>query len=126
MGQIDVLIVDRQSLFRAGVCQALLSQAGFEPFDSPPSDDVLELIEAKAPNVVLLDIDYSEDVTAQVDMNVVMTGSGKFIEIQGTGEEHTFSNEQLTGMLDLAGRGITELTRLQKEALDSIETASAC
>lgn len=92
----------------------------------PLNDTVAAVSVGVVDGQVLLDLDYSEDVAAQVDMNVVMTGSGEFIEIQGTGEEHTFSNEQLTGMLDLAGRGITELTRLQKEALDSIETASAC
>lgn len=70
---------------------------------------------------VLVDLNYAEDVAAQVDMNVVMTGTGKFVEVQGTGEEHTFSNDQLMEMLTLARKGIEELTRLQKEALGSIE-----
>ncbi|MCP4366144.1 MAG: ribonuclease PH [Planctomycetes bacterium] len=73
----------------------------------------------------LLDLNYVEDAGAQVDMNVVMTGSGRFIEIQGTGEEHTFSDGQLAEMLALSRKGIEELTRLQKDALGGIEIVSA-
>jgi ribonuclease PH len=65
----------------------------------------------------LLDLDYSEDVEASVDMNVVMTGEGRFIEVQGTGEEATFSGEELQSLLSLARSGIQELTRLQQTAL---------
>ncbi|MHC4277490.1 MAG: ribonuclease PH [Planctomycetota bacterium] len=72
----------------------------------------------------LLDLNYVEDAGAQVDMNVVMTGSGRFIEIQGTGEEHTFSDGQLAEMLALSRKGIEELTRLQKDALGGIEIIS--
>ena len=50
----------------------------------------------------VLDLDYTEDVAAEVDMNVVMTGSGRFVEVQGTGEEATFSDESLAAMLKLA------------------------
>ena len=64
-----------------------------------------------------LDLDYEKDSAAEVDMNVVMTGSGKFIEIQGTGEEATFDDEQLAAMLKLAKSGIRSLTSLQREAL---------
>ena len=63
------------------------------------------------------DLDYEEDVAAAVDMNVVMTGEGRFIEIQGTGEEATFSNKELSAMLKLAHRGIRQLTAAQKKAL---------
>jgi len=65
----------------------------------------------------LLDLDYSEDVEASVDMNVVMTGEGRFIEVQGTGEEATFSGEELQTLLALARSGIQELTQLQQTAL---------
>ncbi|HYW81072.1 MAG TPA: ribonuclease PH [Thermoguttaceae bacterium] len=65
----------------------------------------------------VLDLDYEEDSAAAVDMNVVMTGSGRFVEVQGTGEETTFSEEQLTAMLKLARGGITELIALQQTAL---------
>lgn len=66
---------------------------------------------------VRLDLEYEEDSKAEVDMNIVMTESGQFVEIQGTGEEHTFSEEQLMEMLRLAKKGINELIELQKEAL---------
>ncbi len=65
----------------------------------------------------VLDLDYKLDFAAEVDLNVVMTGSGKFIEIQGTGEESVFSDRQLTAMLRLTKKGISELTAAQKKAL---------
>ena len=65
----------------------------------------------------LLDLDYQLDVGAQVDMNVVMTGRGQFIEIQGTGEESTFSEKELASLLILAKSGIRQITDLQKIAL---------
>jgi len=65
----------------------------------------------------LLDLDYEEDSAAAVDMNVVMTGSGQFVEVQGSGEEATFSDRQLSAMLKLARRGVGELTEIQKRAL---------
>ncbi len=65
----------------------------------------------------LLDLCYQEDFAAEVDMNVVMTGSGRFVEVQGTGEEATFSEQELSVMLDLARGGIRELTALQRKAL---------
>ena len=67
---------------------------------------------------VLLDLSYVEDVTAQVDMNVVMTASGQFIEVQGSGEEATFNEEQLAAMLASAKRGLAELFALQRRALE--------
>ncbi len=63
-----------------------------------------------------LDLDYEQDFAADVDMNVVMTGSGRFIEIQGTGEEATFGDDELQAMLKLARRGIRQLTELQKSS----------
>ena len=65
----------------------------------------------------VLDLDYKEDFSAAVDMNVVMTGSGQFVEIQGTGEEATFSETELVALLKLAKHGIRELTKFQKEKL---------
>ncbi|NLS95537.1 MAG: ribonuclease PH [Planctomycetaceae bacterium] len=65
----------------------------------------------------VLDLDYTEDAAATVDMNVVMTGTGQFVEIQGTGEEATFSQSQLLEMLDLARSGIEQLTAIQRDAL---------
>lgn len=64
-----------------------------------------------------LDLDYQEDVAASVDMNVVMTGAGRFVEVQGTGEEATFSDDELAAMLKLAKSGIRALGEMQKKAL---------
>lgn len=66
---------------------------------------------------ILLDLNYEEDSAAEVDMNVIMTGSGRFVELQGTGEEATFSREDLNGLLSLAEKGIQELIDKQKEVL---------
>ena len=65
----------------------------------------------------VLDLDYQEDSTAEVDMNVVMTGSGKFIEVQGTAEGAPFSEETLQQLLAIGKSGIRRLTSLQCEAL---------
>jgi ribonuclease PH len=65
----------------------------------------------------LLDLDYREDKDAEVDLNLVMTGSGEFIEIQGTGEESTFSRSQLDRMLKLGKQGIDAITKIQRQAL---------
>ena len=65
----------------------------------------------------VLDLDYQLDAAADVDMNVVMTGSGRYVEIQGTGEEATFDDRQLAALLALARQGIQELTDCQRRAL---------
>jgi len=67
--------------------------------------------------VSLLDLPYVEDSTAEVDMNVVMTGSGRFIEVQGTAEGAAFSRTELDGLLSLAEAGIAEIGRIQTETL---------
>jgi len=64
-----------------------------------------------------LDLDYSEDVRAEVDMNVVMTGAGRFIEVQGTAEGAPFSRSELDDLLALAEKGIFELVELERAAL---------
>jgi ribonuclease PH len=65
----------------------------------------------------MLDLQYEEDVRAQTDMNVVMTGDGRYVEVQGTAEAQPFDRAQLDVLLDLAAGGCAELTRAQKEAL---------
>lgn len=70
-------------------------------------------------DAVLLDLCYAEDAAAQVDMNVVMTGDGKFIELQGTGEEYAFDDGQLAEMLKMAKKGIWEIIEIQKKALET-------
>jgi ribonuclease PH len=67
-----------------------------------------------------LDLDYKEDSQAKVDMNVVMTGSGKFVEVQGTGEDAPFSREELDELLVLAEGGIRQMIAAQIEALGPI------
>jgi ribonuclease PH len=68
----------------------------------------------------ILDLCYEEDSSAEVDMNIVMTGSGDFVELQGTGEEHTFDKKQLKKMLELGEKGCNELIAEQKEVLGKI------
>lgn len=65
----------------------------------------------------MLDLCYEEDSHAEVDMNVVMTGDGRFVEVQGTAEGAPFDRDRLNTLLDLAAGGITELIRVQREAL---------
>ena len=65
----------------------------------------------------LLDLDYTEDAACDTDMNVVMTGAGHFIEVQGTAEGVAFSRQEMDTLLALAERGVNELVRLQTEAL---------
>jgi ribonuclease PH len=67
--------------------------------------------------VALLDLAYAEDSTAEVDMNVVCTGAGKFIEIQGTAEREPFTREQMDEMLELAEIGVNSLFEIQRVAL---------
>jgi ribonuclease PH len=66
----------------------------------------------------LLDLNYEEDSKAEVDMNVVMTGSGDLVELQGTAESRPFARKTLLEMLDLAGSGIEKLIAIQREVLD--------
>lgn len=75
----------------------------------------------------ILDLNYPEDKDASVDFNVVMTESGKFVEVQGSGEEAVFSAEEMTAMLGLAHKGIQEIVELQKQAIltaDRVENAA--
>ncbi|GGF89572.1 ribonuclease PH [Paenibacillus aceti] len=69
---------------------------------------------------IVLDLEYEEDSKAKVDMNVVMTGQGQFVEVQGTGEENPFSRQELDRMLELAEQGIHEMISQQQEALGAI------
>ena len=68
-------------------------------------------------NRPLIDLCYTEDVAAAVDMNLVMNSAGEFIELQGTGEQATFSEEQLTKLVALGKTGIRELLKAQEKAL---------
>ncbi len=86
---------------------------------SPLRDSVAAVSAGVIGGEVVLDLPYEEDARAEVDMNVVATGAGRFVEVQGTGEEGTFSREELDQLTTLALKGIAELTTLQKQAVDA-------
>jgi ribonuclease PH len=83
----------------------------------PLSDSVAAISVGIVDGLPSLDLDYARDVRAEVDMNVVMTGRDRFVEIQGTGEEATFDDEQLQQLLSLAKKGIAQLQNQQRESL---------
>jgi ribonuclease PH len=83
----------------------------------PLRDHVAAVSVGVVRGMALLDLDYSEDSACGCDMNVVMTGSGSFVEVQGTAEGEVFSRAQLDQLLELASQGIGELVRHQKTAL---------
>jgi ribonuclease PH len=84
----------------------------------PVHDSVAAISVGKIDEKIFLDLNYEEDFRAQVDMNVVMTGGGKFVEIQGTGEEFVFSKDDVDEMIKYAQKGIKELTKIQKKSLE--------
>jgi ribonuclease PH len=83
----------------------------------PLSDSLAAVSVGIVDDEVLLDLAYEEDSRAQVDMNVVMTGSGKFVEVQATAEGRPYTSQELQQMLDLAARGIRRLKEVQQELL---------
>jgi ribonuclease PH len=87
----------------------------------PLTDSVSAVSVGIIDDVVCLDLNYVEDSTAQVDMNVVMTGSGLLVEVQGTAEHGAFTRSQLDEMLQVATKGIGELTAEQEKALGASE-----
>lgn len=88
-----------------------------DPAKYPLRDSVAAISVGMVNGKPTLDLDYEQDFAAAVDMNVVMTGGGRFVEIQGTGEEATFSDDELDALLKLARRGIKDLTATQKDTL---------
>lgn len=85
--------------------------------ESPIKDSVAAISVGVYQGTPVLDLDYIEDSDCDTDMNVVMTGNGGFVEIQGTAEGEPFVREIMHQMLDLAAKGITELAQLQAQAL---------
>jgi ribonuclease PH len=83
----------------------------------PPSNQIGAVSVGIVDGEPLLDLDYEEDSSADVDMNVVMRGDGRLIEVQATAEQNAFSREELTGLLDLAATGIERLAAIQREAV---------
>ncbi|RAL22131.1 ribonuclease PH [Lujinxingia litoralis] len=96
-------------------CDTLLEEGVIAAL--PLTDSVAAISCGMLEGRALLDLPYVEDAAADVDLNVVMTGSGRLIEVQGTGEEATFTRAELNALLDLAEKGIGELSTLQQEAL---------
>ena len=105
-----------------GACVALVDALRFLQREKKITDDPLRQMVASVSvgvyqGVPVLDLDYPEDSAADTDMNVIMGEDGGFIEVQGTAEGAPFARTELDAMLDLAGKGITELVVLQKQAL---------
>jgi ribonuclease PH len=86
---------------------------------SPIREHVAAISVGVYKGTAVLDLDYPEDSDCETDMNVVMTASGKFVEVQGTAEGEAFSRAEMNTLLDLAEKGISELINMQKTALAS-------
>ncbi|MFQ5829400.1 MAG: ribonuclease PH [Candidatus Methylomirabilia bacterium] len=97
---------------------AKLVQSGVLP-GLPIRDCVAATSVGVVGGATLLDLDYMEDFSAEVDMNIVMTGAGQFVEVQGTAEQVPFGRERLEEMLALAATGISQLVALQRRALEA-------
>jgi ribonuclease PH len=102
------------------LCMALNKHAAVI---GPPANVVTDSVAAISVGIVdgeeRLDLEYVEDRDADVDMNLVMTGAGRFIEVQGAGEEATFSADQLMRLISVGTAGIQDVTRIQRAALGS-------
>ncbi len=85
--------------------------------ENPFTDTVAAVSVGVFQNVPVLDLNYPEDKDATVDANIVMTGSGKFVEVQSSGEEATFTREELDNLLELGAKGIAEINTLQEAAI---------
>ena len=84
----------------------------------PVKDSVAAISVGRVAGETLLDLNYEEDSRAEVDMNVVMTGDGKFVEIQGTAEGGVFTKKEMDGLMKVAQSGIRALTKIQKKSLE--------
>ncbi len=100
----------------ASACDRLVENEIIER--TPLRDSVAAVSVGVVDGEVRLDLAYAEDARAEVDMNVVQTGQGRLVEVQGTGEGGTFGRDDLDRMLDLGARGIAELTAIQNKVLD--------
>jgi ribonuclease PH len=100
-------VATRRALERIGLGRAL-------------TDSVAAISLGIVDGVALLDLDYPEDSRAEVDLNVVMSGDGRLIEVQATAEGERFSRDQLDELLDLAAAGIEEITEAQQRAVETV------
>lgn len=87
--------------------------------ENPIRDSVAAISVGIINGIPMLDLCYHEDSTAEVDMNIVMTGAGNFVEVQGTAEGDPFNFEQMQQMIDLAKRGIGQITQTQQDVLSA-------
>jgi len=92
--------------------------------ESPFTDTLAAVSVGVWNGLEVLDLNYQEDRDAEVDFNVVMTGSGQYVEVQGSGEEATFSRTQLDALLELAARGIGTLTDFQRQCLEAAQPST--
>jgi ribonuclease PH len=120
----DVLQADagtRTASITGGYVALALALRGLADRGLVPDDLLQDSVAAVSVGIVegesRLDLSYEEDAGAEVDFNVVMTGSGRLVEVQGTAEGEPFTRTDLESMLDLAAEGIAELTKLQHDAL---------
>jgi len=97
-------------------CRKLVKQGTIKT--SPILSEVAAVSVGIIESTTILDLAYVEDSSADVDMNIVCTGEGKFIEIQGTAEREPFTGEQMNEMLALAEKGINQLFTIQRYALN--------
>jgi ribonuclease PH len=121
----DVLQADagtRTAAITGGYLALAMALRGLADEGLVADDILLDSVAAVSVGVVdgeaRLDLCYEEDAAAQVDCNVVMTGSGALVEVQGTAEGAPFGRAQLDELLDLASAGVVELTKVQRDALD--------
>ena len=95
--------------------QKLMAEGKLE--ENPFTDSVAAVSVGVYQNVPVLDLNYLEDKAATVDANLVMTGSGKYVEVQSSGEEATFTREELDVLIELGSKGIAAITALQDSAI---------
>ncbi len=107
--------------FVALVMAARKLQAAGVVTDMPVKDYLAAVSVGTVNGTPLLDLDYNEDSKAEVDMNVVGTGDGRLVEVQGTAEQRPFSRENMNALLDLAMQGIRELITIQRQLLGLLE-----
>jgi ribonuclease PH len=120
----DVLVADagtRCASITGGYLALALALRGLSDRGLVPADLLTDAVAAVSVGVVggrpILDLSYEEDAGAEVDCNVVMTGSGTLVEVQGTAEGEPFTRESLDELLDLAGKGIATLVGIQRDLL---------
>jgi ribonuclease PH len=126
----DVIQADggtRTASITGGYIALVLGLQKFIQEGKMPADILLTQVAAISVGIVdgfkYLDLDYQEDSQAEVDANIVMTAAGEFVEIQGTGEKRSFSQDTWNDLLDLARKGIDELLALQAKILN-LQTSS--